>query len=87
MDTFESCVEDTLTNEIFHEAIMENQHLFAGKTILHLTDGINLLYSIFAVRAGSRKVHCVIIDKSSREKQNVFMMQQIIKENKLEGHI
>lgn len=87
MGTFESCVEDTLTSEIFHEVIMENQHLFAGKTVLHLTDGINLLYSIFAVRAGSRKVHCVIIDKSSREKQNVFMMQQIIKENQLEGQI
>lgn len=39
---------------------MNNQHLFSGKIVLHITEGINLLYSIFAARAGSKKVYCVI---------------------------
>jgi 23S rRNA A1618 N6-methylase RlmF len=63
---------------------MENQDHFAGKTVLHITEGINCLYSIFAARAGATKVYCVIQEKGEREKQCVEMMKVIIKENRLQ---
>jgi 23S rRNA A1618 N6-methylase RlmF len=66
---------------------MENQDHFAGKTVLHITEGINCLYSIFAARAGATKVYCVILEKGEREKQSVQMMKQIIKENRLQDTI
>jgi hypothetical protein len=45
---------------------MENQDQFANKTILHITEGINCLYSIFAARAGAKKIYCVIKEKNQR---------------------
>lgn len=62
---------------------MENQHLFAGKIVLHIAEGINCLYSIFAAKAGSRKVYCVINGESTAEEQNLYMIREIIRENEL----
>jgi hypothetical protein len=79
LDSFEAAVDDQHTHHAFHQAIMENQHLFAGKIVLHLTEGINCLYSIFAARAGSRKVYCVVNGDSTAEMQSAYMMRELIK--------
>lgn len=66
IDSLECCIDDEFTHQIYYKVVMENQHLFAGKIVLHITDGVNCLYSVFAARAGSKKVYCVINDKSEK---------------------
>lgn len=55
--------------------------------MLHLTTGCNCIYSIYAARSGAAKVYCVINGHGEIETKNVYMMEQIIKENKLQGMI
>jgi type I protein arginine methyltransferase len=85
LDSFEAAMEDQLTHQTYHQVIMQNQHLFTGKTVLHITEGSNCLYSIFAAQAGSRKVYCVVNGDSSAEIQSAYMMREIVKENNLDG--
>jgi protein arginine N-methyltransferase 1 len=87
LDSFEAAMEDQLTHQTYYKAIMQNQHLFAGKTVLHITDGVNCLYSIFAAQAGSRKVYTVLNGDSNAEMQSAYMMREVVKENNLEGVI
>jgi hypothetical protein len=58
---------------------MENQHLFNSKVVLHITEGSNCLYSMFAAKAGASKVYCVVNGDSAGEMQNIFMMKEIVK--------
>lgn len=58
-----------------------------GKTVLHLTTGCNCIYSIYAARVGAAKVYCVINGHGEIETKNVYMMEQIVKQNKLQGVI
>ena len=80
-------MEDQVTHQTYHNAILQNQHLFKDKIILHITEGTNCLYSIFAARAGAEKVYCVINGDSTADIQNIYMMKEIMKENELEGQI
>ena len=66
MDSLESTLEDEVTHKTYHEVIMENQHLFQGKIVLHITEGINCLYSIFAAKAMAEKVYCVLNGNSEK---------------------
>lgn len=85
LDSFEAALEDQITHQTYHKAIIQNQHIFAGKIVLHITEGSNCLYSIFAAQAGCRKVYCVVNGDSNAEIQNVYMMREIVKENNLDG--
>lgn len=66
MDGLSTNLEDTATHKAYYEAILENRYLFEGKIVLHITEGINCLYSFFAVEAGSKKVYCVLNGSSDR---------------------
>jgi hypothetical protein len=66
MDSLESTLEDEVTHQTYHQVIMENQHLFQGKIVLHITEGINCLYSIFAAKAFAQKVYCVLNGNSEK---------------------
>lgn len=74
-------------HKAYYEAMVDNKHLFVNKYVLHLTEGINCLYSFFAVEAGCKKVYCVVNGDSERELQNIYMMRQLIKENNKEQFI
>lgn len=87
LESFESGVEDRITHNAYYEAMIENQHLFEGKRVLQLTEGMNLLYSIFAMRSGAAVVYCVINGESEREVQNIYMMREILKENDFDPYI
>jgi len=67
-----------MIHRAYHKSIIENSHLFQNKIVLHLTDGINCLYSIFAARAGAQKVYCVINGGSEKDIKNIYMMKEII---------
>jgi len=84
MDAFSTNIEDTSSHKAYHDAILDNRYLFEGKTVLHLTEGMNCLFSFFAVEAGCKKVYCVLNGKSEKEQQNIYMIKEIIKENNKE---
>lgn len=67
--------------------MMNSKELFIDKVVLHLTEGINILYSFFAAEAGSKQVYCVINGHGEREQQNVYMMKELVKENNMEDTI
>ena len=87
MDAFSCSLDDDATHKAYADAMLENRYLFEGKTVLHLTEGINCLFSFFAVEAGCKKVFCVINGQSERELQNIYMIRQIVKENDKEDLI
>jgi len=49
---------DHVRMQAYHSAIMKNQHLFAGKTVLDVGTGSGVL-SIWAAKAGAAKVYAV----------------------------
>jgi hypothetical protein len=62
----ENSLEDEVTYKAYYDAIVDNRHLFEGRYVMHITEGVNCLYSFFAAEAGSKKVYCVLTGKGEK---------------------
>jgi len=73
-------LQDRVRTEAFQDAILNNPHLFRGKTVLDVGCGCGIM-SMFAAKAGASKV--IGVDASDI----IHVAKEIIKDNKYEGII
>lgn len=83
-------LKDSIRTKGYRNAIMNNKHLFKDKIVLDVGCGTGIL-SLFAARAGAKKVYGVsivfedLLTCKIDYSDIVFAAQQIVKENNMEN--
>jgi protein arginine N-methyltransferase 1 len=76
----EEVLKDRTVMKTYTRAILENKHLFQGKTVLHINAGLGIL-SMMCITAGATHVYAI-------ESSNIYkQLQSIIGENNMASQI
>lgn len=81
LSALESVFEDESSLSAYVNYMKGNPALFHGKRVIHLASECNCLYSIFAAQAGAQTVYCILNGHGESEKRNLYMMEEIVREN------
>lgn len=67
----EEMLKDEVRTKSYMRAIMDNPHLFAGKTVMDVGSGTGVL-SIFAAKAGAKKVYAIECSKIVEQARSII---------------